>query len=366
MFSTILLWVLQSRGSWWITIGLIAQTVPVVVVGLVRPRSNPSKGYVALLPVVSGVVLIIAGLLFTWFSVRGLIVAALLFGYVAATFIPLSQAEMMQSVSSPSAASNTFEFFSRTGSLLGPLLAGWLLKVVPVSLATMISGLSLVGTGLSMFVARSALSPTTIHYSRNFSRGVRHILDNRWLRNALGIRTVTNLVWPALNLTIPLVAAHKWHAGAFGYGLALTVYGVANVVATLILGRRWADRAEQLYFAAWMVSGIGFMGVAWSPGLAAGFGAVFLSGLTGPVAHIALDTHIGRTVPRGDQTRVYALQRLVLSGVSLAGLLVMSVLVLRISADSLACIAGGIIFSAGLVSTMGQVREGLRKSRDSA
>ena len=136
--------------------------------------------------------------------------------------------------------------------------------------------------------------------------------------------------------------------------MALTVYGAANVVAVVALGRRWIHDAERIYFVAWIISGLGLVAAACSSGMKMGIGSAFLAGLSGPVARVAVDTHIGRTVPRSDQPRVYALQRLALSGVSLIGLLVMSLVVLRLSADRLLGIAGGIIVLAGITGALWQ------------
>lgn len=363
MFRIELVWILlQATGSAvGVALGLVAMELPLLVVGILGPeRLGQGHRRMAVLPVYMGAALLLAslGLHMTPGVVPLLIALALLQGWWDGLLIPLLQSRLM---SYPDDAPRThrsagFEVASRVGMLAGPVLAGVLLAGPGRTVALAAAGvLMAAAAGLlaNNPLARAPVQPTAVGPSpavTDLAGSIAAVRARPWLSLALGVRGVSNFLWPAFTIGIPLLVLSPWHAGAAGYGVLRALWGVSTVGATLLLTTpAILARLRSAYFVSWAVSGLGFLALAASPAYSWAIGATLVGGMGSPLVHVALDSEIGEHIPPAQQGHVFALQRLVMSALTLIGLAVLGPVVAWLGAAHVLLDAGLVMLGAAAV-----------------
>lgn len=323
VWRTVLLWqvLVLTHSTAWLALAVVADALPTLLVGITGPTWG-DRGSLGSWLLIEAAIPLAAGLVAEHSAVL-LIIGALINGWYGARVVPRSQAEMMRLTppEGKAAASTRHEFASRVGIGLGPLLAGLLLGVAGNSGALLATAV--------LFAAASALWQG-FGGARSEARSPRPVLGNlrealadvgqdTFLRSALGVRALTNLVSPAFTLSIPLLTLEVWHTHAIGYGLFRSAWGFSTVLATLIVVPRFRGRLHAAFFQSWVVTGIGFILIGLSTGYPLALAMTVLAAIGGPIVHVALDTHIGRSVPSARQGHVFALQRLLTNVPGLLG-----------------------------------------------
>ncbi len=360
MFRIELVWILlqATRSAVGVTLGLVAMELPLLVVGLLGPeRLGQGHRRIAVLPLYMGVAMLLAalGLPLTTAAVPILLALALLQGWWDGLLIPLLQSRLMNY---PDDAPRThrsagFEVASRVGNIAGPVLAGVLLADPGRTVALAAAGvLMAAAAGLlannavvkapATSTAGESSSPLT-----DLAGSIAAVRARPWLSLALGVRGVSNFLWPAFTIGIPLLVLSPWHGGATGYGVLRALWGLSTVGATLLLTTpAILARLKSAYFVSWAVSGLGFLLLGVSPGYAWAVGATLVGGMGSPLVHVALDSEIGEHIPPAQQGHVFALQRLVMSALILIGLLVLGPLVSVLGAARVLLGAGLVMLAA--------------------
>lgn len=172
------------------------------------------------------------------------------------------------------------------------------------------------------------------------------------LRDALILRGVCNLAWPAFTLAVPFLVAHRYHHGIGGYGLTLGMFGAGNLLGTALAARinhRWLTRTCCL---AWIGTGIGFTALAAPWPYWAFLAAAFATGICTPLANVTINAHIAATVPQRLLARVYTTQRITVVAASLAGLPLAATLTTRYGPANALYAAALLIAATGIVALL--------------
>lgn len=322
LWRTVLLWrvLTLTHSSIWMGVAVLADTAPTIVVGVLGPH----RGFGKTLSSVVGMqaVAMALGALVISHNAAGLIILAVVNGWGGARVVPATQALLMRTTANHDLgrASATFELATRVGILAGPALGGVVLTALPMAwVLWSLTGLFL----LTLVLWRRLMEQTFVAPSssmRGFRDAVKLVARDAFLSTALTIRGLTNLLWPAFTLAVPLLVLHVWEQGAAGYGILRSLWGLGTIVSTLWMVPMFLRRLQKMYFVSWMVTGAGFLMMGLSPGFGMAIGADIFGALGGPLVHVALDTHIGVHVDPSLQGRIFAFQQLVMSLVSVIGL----------------------------------------------
>lgn len=326
LFLTLLLWQMLAitHSPIWVSIAVATGAVPTVIIGLTGPEWG-TRGRMALWLAALGILMAIGAPAIAR-SPWGLVGAALLEGWINAGVVPKAQAWLMVHVppDETPTASSRFEVASRTGMVAGPLLGGASLTVLGATGATCLTAALFVAAAVAWW----SLQDVRQAHQRQSARrqdAWQAIRQDRFLMTALSVRAGSNLLWPAFTVAIPLLIVHPWHAHALGYGAIRTLWGLSTVLGTIVIIPRLLKHLKASYFLSWVLTGAAFCGIGQSTHLRAAFVWVAVGALSSPVVHVALDSHIGTQIPSRDQSAVFAIQRLVMAVVSLAGLAMISV-----------------------------------------
>ncbi len=327
MWTIVLLWrVLKlTHSPVWMAWGVAAQTIPMVVVGIWGAHRGGGKTLSYL--VGAQVLAMGSGAWLAPGQAIGLIVLAALNGWLYARVIPSAQAYLMRTTSDPhlSRASARYELGSRVGVLLGPVVGGASLVVLPVGwiltvIAVLWAAVWWTWRGIPQDLVTRAPGAQEKTTWSGFHQAVTVVARDRFLGTALVIRGMNNLLWPAFTLAIPLLSLEVWHAGAGGFGVLRSVWGLSTILGTLVVVPLFVNRLQSVYFLSWLVSGIGFFAIAVSPLYAWALAASVIGALGSPLVHVALDTHIGRHIDKDLQGRLFALQQFIMSVLNVMGL----------------------------------------------
>lgn len=350
LWTTFLLWQMLAvtHSILWVAMAVAVGAVPTVVVGLTGPDWGV-RGRMALWLTGFGVALAVAAPAIPH-TPWGLLAAALAEGWLDSRLIPKAQAWMMAQASSENAphVSSRFEFASRTGMVAGPLLAGAGLTVLGARGSILLTALLFLATAMAwQHIADTARKPSQSQPVRRRDAW-QAIRADRFLTTALGVRAGSNLLWPAFTVAIPLMMVHAWHAHALGYGAVRTLWGLSTVVGTVLVIPYLLKHLKASYFLSWVLTGLAFWGIGQSTHLWSVFIWVAAGALSSPVVHVALDSHIGTTVRAQDQGGVFAIQRLVMAVVNLAGLALVSVAIKHVGPGQTLTAAGILMAVAAL------------------
>ncbi len=373
MFRLELVWILlRATGSAvGVALGLVALELPVLVVGWLGPeRLGRGARRIPVLPVYMAASLVAAGLALhaSGWTAPVLVALALLQGWWDGLLIPLLQSRLM---SFAHAAPRThrsagFEVSSRLGMIAGPVLAGLLLASTSPALAVAAAG-ALMALSAELLAKNPMVHPEAaapLHPEeaglRQLAGSVAAVRARPWLSLALMVRGLSNFLWPAFTIGIPLLVLSPWHAGPAGYGVLRALWGIATVGATLVLTAPLIlARLQSAYFVSWAVSGIGFLALAASPTYGFAVAATLVGGMGSPLIHVALDSEIGEHIPPAQQGHVFALQRLVMSALTLVGLAVMGPVVASLGAGRVLVDSGLLMVAAAAVGLAWHLRQRL-------
>jgi len=287
-------------------------------------------------------------------------VAALLSG-LEAFFLPALQASLPRLVEPTHLTPmvSLLDSTDRLGRILGPGLIGLLAALPEAHLFTIDSISFLISAACLTVVLRHVPPLDDTTGPQPASRPMLELLAG-WqrtfqtpvLRDALILRGVCNLAWPAFTLAVPFLVAHRYHHGIGGYGLTLGMFGAGNLLGTALAARindRWLARTCCL---AWIGTGIGFAALAAPWTYWAFLVAAFATGICTPLANVTINAHIAATVPQRLLARVYTTQRITVVAASLAGLPLAATLTSRYGPASALYAAALLIAAAGYVALL--------------
>lgn len=134
-------------------------------------------------------------------------------------------------------------------TVLGPLLAGLLLAVIPITSILLFDALSFLVSAWSLALIRTSFNPSTdkeqkqASLHRDIVEGLRHVLSHPLLRAISLMMALVNLVATTANAQVVLFAKHQLQASDTQVGLLYSAGSVGIVVLSLAAGplrKRWS------------------------------------------------------------------------------------------------------------------------------
>jgi MFS family permease len=174
-------------------------------------------------------------------------------------------------------------------SVLGPLVAGALLVVLPVDQLLIVDAATFVVSAIALSLIRrpfnAPLTERTTTIRQDVGEGLRYVLRHPVLRNISAMMALVNLVSVTAFAQLVLLAKERYAATDSEIGLLFAAGGVGVVLFSLAAGplrKRWTFGNVAL--GALMVSGLLTIGLAYAPtfvvavvlwGLSSGLGTLF-------------------------------------------------------------------------------------------
>jgi MFS family permease len=374
LYGVALIWVtLNLTGSpVAVAVVSIANTAPFllasVVSGWIADRSDGLRLTRGVDLMRAAVVAIVPALYLTGrLSLVALAMVAAALSALETFFLPALQATLPRLVEPAglTAMVSLLDSTDRLGRILGPGLVGLLAVLPEIHLFTLDAATFLVSAACLTAVLRHASPPPACEPQPANSAGSgllagwQQTLRTPVLRDALILRGLCNLAWPAFTLAVPFLIAHRFHLGIGGYGLTLGVFGAGNLLGTAAaarISRQWLAPTCGL---AWTATGLGFAVLAGVPTFWAFLGAAAAIGVCTPLANVTINAHIAATVPRHLLARVYTTQRVTVAAASLAGLPLAAALISGHGPSTALYAAALLITAAGGTAVVSTARHGL-------
>ena len=174
-------------------------------------------------------------------------------------------------------------------TVLGPLVAGALLVILPVDQLLIIDAATFVVSAIALSLIRrpfnAPITPRITTIRQDVIEGLRYVLRHPVLRNISAMMSLVNLVSVTAFAQLVLFAKERYGATDSEIGLLFAAGGVGVVLFSLAAGplrKRWSFGNVAL--GALMVSGLLLIGLAYAPtfpvavalwGLSAGLGTMF-------------------------------------------------------------------------------------------
>lgn len=125
-------------------------------------------------------------------------------------------------------------------SLLGPAVAGFVVSQAGASWALLVDAASFLIMGLLVFslprIARHVLKEATVEEKKNWWSGFDLIFRRKEIRLLTGLSFIFFFSYGPLETALPLYSDAVLHAGAQGYGLLWTGFGIGALVGVLFTG----------------------------------------------------------------------------------------------------------------------------------
>jgi MFS family permease len=152
------------------------------------------------------------------------------------------------------------------------------------------------------------------HFGSAIVTGLQYVGNSPIFRRILTRAALFLFPASALLALLPVAAAHRWHLGAAGYGVALGAIGFGAVLAVAVatpLHRRYSDNALLAVSAA--AFGVAPVAVVWLP-FAAALPILALSGTAWLITLTTLNAAAQLSLPRWVRARGLAMYLLVATG----------------------------------------------------
>ena len=293
--------------------------------------------------------LVSAGVVRPW-MVLGL---ALVFGTISAFDLPARQSFLVELVGkedlSNAIALNSAAF--NVARVLGPAVAGLLVASAGEAACFWLNALSFVAViiALARMELPSRQVPRTASTLSTLGEGVRYALSVGAIRNLLVLLGVTCGLGFQYTLLLPVYARQILHAGAEGYGLMVSAFGLGSLLAAVAMTRRldrWRLRRNLLVGLA--SAGVGMGVFAWSRsmpltlamGFAAGFGLILYVASTNTLLQLTTEDRL-----RG---RVMSLYTLMFIGTAPLGSLAAGAIAQRFGAPVATSLSGIVLLGGAL------------------
>jgi MFS family permease len=183
---------------------------------------------------------------------------------------------------------------------VGLALGGVLAASVGISEALWVNALTF-AIGAALLVGVPALPPEADRERAGLYRETREGLSYA-LRHPVALALVVGLGFGVMfaavdDVALVFLALEELGAGALGYGVLASSYGIGMVVAALLLMRGRTRAAGQIFVLGWLLTGLGGLATGLAPAFAVALVAQTVAGSGNGLDNVAVDTLVQRTVP---------------------------------------------------------------------
>lgn len=205
------------------------------------------------------------------------------------------------------------EMTEQVGALVGPVVAGLLIAVLPSPVTLLYVdaasfGLSALTLVLLTWRDRPVAAPSGVsHVLQEAREGLGWLLRDPFLRIVFGTAAAVNFLVSPFTVVFPVLADRVLHAGASGFGWLMGGFGGGMLAGSLLaapLVRRF--RPATLIYGGMAVLGGGLVAVAASPCLVASVLLAAVGGLGVGPANAVILTMVSEATPPRLQGRVFA------------------------------------------------------------
>jgi predicted MFS family arabinose efflux permease len=200
---------------------------------------------------------------------------------------------------------------------IGPAIGGVILALAGPAAVFAINAISFAGIIVALLVWRrpKQLAPLEReHFGQAIVTGLLFVRNGPNIRRILLRAALFLFPASALLALLPVTAAHRWHLGAAGYGVALGAIGFGAVLAVVVgapLRRRVSDNV--LLAASAAAYGLASLAVTWLP-FAAATPILVLSGMAWLLTLATLNAAAQLSLPRWVRARGLSMYLLVSTG----------------------------------------------------
>jgi MFS family permease len=220
------------------------------------------------------------------------------------------------------AASTLSSVSANAARAIGPAIGGVIVSLAGPAAVFGINAISFVGIIVALAEWKRPKQSAPIereHLGQAIITGLDYVANGPIFRRILLRAAVFVFPASALSALLPVAAAHSWHLGASGYGVALGAIGFGAVLAVVIAARvRQRVSANVLLAAGAAVYGLAPLAVAWLP-FAAATPVLVLSGMSWLITLTTLNAAAQLVLPRWVRARGLSMYLLVFTGSQAVG-----------------------------------------------
>jgi MFS family permease len=202
----------------------------------------------------------------------------------------------------------------RAALIVGPMLTGALLGVIPITQFFAVDGMTFVASA-------AAIAALGRHYRwkggadpevgrrpmlRELAAAGRVVAAHPWMPAALVAFVCSNVAWSAVVVGAPLLARDVLGGGPETYGYVMGGYGLGNVLSNVLLGVVTVRRRAAVFFAGGLVFSLGVAALGSTATLAQAMAIAAIAALGGPMQDLMLLSAVQLDVPPDKIGKVFA------------------------------------------------------------
>jgi len=219
---------------------------------------------------------------------------------------------------------------------IGPAIGGVILALAGPAAVFAINAISYAGIIVALLVGQRPKQIAPLereHFGQAIITGLLFVSNAPNFRRILLHAALFLFPASALLALLPVVAAHRWHLGAGGYGAAVGAVGLGAVLAVTIAGVIRLKLSDNLQLAASAAAyGLAMLAVAWLP-FAAAIPFLVISGMAWLITLTTLNAAAQLSLPRWVRARGLSVYLLVATGSQAIGSYVWGALATRAGLD---------------------------------
>ncbi len=219
---------------------------------------------------------------------------------------------------------------------IGPAIGGVVLALSGPAAVFAINAISFAGIIVALLVWKRPKQIAPLereHFGQAIVTGLMFVNNSPIFRRILSHAALFLFPASALLALLPVVAAHRWHLGASGYGAAVGAVGLGAVLAVAIAGVIRLKLSDNLQLAASAAAyGLATVAVAWLP-FAAAIPFLVISGMAWLITLTTLNAAAQLSLPRWVRARGLSVYLLAATGAQAIGSYIWGALATRAGLD---------------------------------
>lgn len=298
-----------------------------------------------------------------WITLGQLIALSLMLGLINALDVPARQSFLIQMVDRKEDLTNAIALNSSLvngARIIGPALAGLLLKAAGAGVCFLLNALSYVAVLGALFAM--ALPPLTYRKASgrllaDLKEGVRYVAGFAPIRDVLLLMALVSLTGASYTVLLPIIAEGVLKQGSGLYGLLFASAGVGALAGAVFLAMRQSVQGLGRWIAtAPVIFGIGLLGLALSRNAGLSLAIMPVIGFGLLVQTASSNTILQTVVEDRMRGRVMSFYSMAFMGMVPLGSLLAGTMArwmgapATIAIHGLCCIAGAMAFAARLPS----------------